>query len=122
MIKQLLYNHGKLKLHSCNDENINSKIIIAKVLIFGSLERIDLKFEHKEIQLYFHINEDSHVKETPNFLYPRLKKLDENYFILSGLYKKQDEFLFGVGRFEGKIPNSFPQYQDEVKYPEDYWR
>lgn len=70
------------------------------------------------IPLFF----DNNDKEHSNFLFPRLKRLDEEYFILSGLFKKDGEMYQLIGKFEGQIPANYIQYQDELKYPEDYWK
>lgn len=126
MPKQIIGNYGQIKVYSLSGESFVYKAVASFIdkdgefllssPFFGNEDSSDMT----AIKLKLITNPDEEIQNS-KILFPRLKPLDENYFIFSGLYTFNQTTYNVVGKFKGKIPEHYPQYEDDVKYPEDYW-
>ena len=108
---------GTMKLYAINYP-INKPILIKNVQIYLS------KYE-ATISIFFNFDGNKFFPHIENnntdFTNPKLKKVDDNNYILMGTYIHGDEYYLSISNFKRRLPSHYKYLMDNLEYPYNYW-
>ncbi len=123
MIKRLKGYYGTFKFVSLGKNSIPSekKIIDNACIGFPGTDNMIIFNMPGIPALQTKIIDLNDIHSNTTLLFPRIKKMNEEFFILSGYYMDEQKNWLVVGKISGKIPEDVTTFKDEFEYPLNYW-